>query len=217
VGGDGLARRVAELSSPVYMVGVQASMRALVERALYGPLARANRLSSLRAIKRAVALPWFSFCEANSAAELDCWERAGGALEAELETLRTQCLQKPPGIVAAAATLWQWRVGQASGSSMWSSLGIPGWWLGGVWIHPAVRGMGLGDRLTEMVESRSSTLGHTEIFLNVRVSNSAAITLYNKRGYQVEQQASWRLAIEKHLAGVGHPAPQIVMRKSLAM
>lgn len=53
-------------------------------------------------------------------------------------------------------------------------------WIATIAVSPTVRRMGLGNRLLEKAES---VVGVPSMRLSVRVSNSAAIQLYQKRGY----------------------------------
>lgn len=53
-------------------------------------------------------------------------------------------------------------------------------WIATIAVSPTVRRMGLGNRLLEKAES---VVGVPRMRLSVRASNSAAIQLYQKRGY----------------------------------
>lgn len=50
-------------------------------------------------------------------------------------------------------------------------------------VDPRVRGLGLGRRLLVAAESAAAARGATEMSLEVRVDNAAAIGLYERAGY----------------------------------
>lgn len=50
-------------------------------------------------------------------------------------------------------------------------------------VATAARGQGLGDRLLQRLESMARAYGLTELRLEVRKDNAAAIALYERRGY----------------------------------
>jgi len=51
-------------------------------------------------------------------------------------------------------------------------------------VAPSARGQGLGDRLLQRLEAIARARGLTEMRLEVRQDNAAAIALYERRGYQ---------------------------------
>ena len=51
-------------------------------------------------------------------------------------------------------------------------------------INPAHQGKGLGNQLLEKIIFQNKTIGVTVMTLEVRVSNKAAINLYEKRGFK---------------------------------
>lgn len=57
--------------------------------------------------------------------------------------------------------------------------------LGNVAVSPAVRGEGIGGALVDAVLEAITARGATECFLEVRVSNEAAQSLYRQRGFAV--------------------------------
>lgn len=52
-------------------------------------------------------------------------------------------------------------------------------------VAPAARGLGLGARLLAAVEEAARARGRSELRLEVRIDNAAAIALYQKHGYRV--------------------------------
>ncbi|WP_205740863.1 GNAT family N-acetyltransferase [Haloactinopolyspora alba] len=52
-----------------------------------------------------------------------------------------------------------------------------------VWVAPAARGRGVGDRLIEAVVSWATTFGATALRLSVVPANEAAIALYRRHGF----------------------------------
>lgn len=51
-------------------------------------------------------------------------------------------------------------------------------------VAAAARGQGLGDRLLQRLETIARTYGLSELRLEVRKDNAAALTLYERRGYR---------------------------------
>ena len=51
-------------------------------------------------------------------------------------------------------------------------------------VAPDRRGEGLGKRLMEWLETQAEKLGAEKLFLEVRVSNTPAISLYQGRGFE---------------------------------
>ena len=54
-----------------------------------------------------------------------------------------------------------------------------------LWVDPADRGHGVGDRLVEFVRQWAITDGATRVELAVRADNVAAIGLYERHGFRV--------------------------------
>lgn len=53
-----------------------------------------------------------------------------------------------------------------------------------MWVHPAARGRGVGDRLLAEVERWAAAKGAHTLRLAVAAGNSAAIGLYSRHGYR---------------------------------
>jgi len=65
----------------------------------------------------------------------------------------------------------------------------PDWELENIVVAPEARGKGIGTRLMEGLLARASQTNGGSVFLEVRESNAAAISLYKKLGFQ---QTGWR-------------------------
>jgi len=65
----------------------------------------------------------------------------------------------------------------------------PDWELENIVVAPEARGRGIGTRLMEGLLARASQTNGGSVFLEVRESNAAAISLYKKFGFQ---QTGWR-------------------------
>lgn len=53
-----------------------------------------------------------------------------------------------------------------------------------MWIHPDRRGLGLGRRLIEHLESVARTMGHASVVLDTNEVLVEAITMYERSGYR---------------------------------
>jgi len=63
-------------------------------------------------------------------------------------------------------------------------------WLHAMYVWPACRGMGVGDRLAEVVCERARAAGAKELSLLVRRDNRAAIRLYEKHGFRAAEEST---------------------------
>ncbi|HWR11156.1 MAG TPA: GNAT family N-acetyltransferase [Rectinemataceae bacterium] len=63
-------------------------------------------------------------------------------------------------------------------------------WLRSIYVWPASRGLGIGDRLVETVREKARAIGAKELSLIVRRDNKAAIGLYEKHGFRVAEDPS---------------------------
>ena len=73
-------------------------------------------------------------------------------------------------------------------------------------VDTAYRGRGIGEMLLTAVHEQAKRLGAERILLEVRVSNTPAIALYKKHGYE-------KIAIRKNYYGNGEDAD--IMEKKL--
>lgn len=191
-------------------------LAGFARRGVQAVLARSNRFAVLRFAKRRLGGMAFSVHGLDSITTLDCWQQDGWVREPQSSWLRTCLASEPPSVVCVVASARRWCLGQGYVSRMWEHLGVPGWWLGGVWVQPLARGMGLGERLVALAESQAAAIGVREVRTNVATSNHAAVALYGKRGFVFDDCPEWRRAIEAHYEAVGSPEPQTVLRKDLA-
>lgn len=53
-----------------------------------------------------------------------------------------------------------------------------------MWLHPAVRGHGLGRQLLDTLEKAARELGHREVRLDTSAYLNEAVTLYRTAGYR---------------------------------
>ena len=73
-------------------------------------------------------------------------------------------------------------------------------------VDTAYRGRGIGEMLLTAVHEQAKRLGAERILLEVRVSNTPAIALYKKHGYE-------KIAVRKNYYGNGEDAD--IMEKKL--
>ncbi|RIX49609.1 MAG: GNAT family N-acetyltransferase [Rhodocyclales bacterium GT-UBC] len=73
----------------------------------------------------------------------------------------------------------------------------------GMGVLPQMRGQGIGHRLIERALDKALKKGIYRVELNVRSDNTAAISLYQQFGFQIEgqQRAAYRVG-EKHFDGL---------------
>jgi ribosomal protein S18 acetylase RimI-like enzyme len=53
-----------------------------------------------------------------------------------------------------------------------------------MWLHPDVRGLGVGTRLLDRLEAAAREAGHREIRLDTNERLTEAIALYERAGYR---------------------------------
>jgi ribosomal protein S18 acetylase RimI-like enzyme len=87
-------------------------------------------------------------------------------------------------------------------------------WVFNVEVRAWCRGFGIGEELVRYIEGEAIAAGATDLTLSVWETNSPAITLYRKLGFEpiVEPALETRLAAARALTG--HRS--VVMRKTLA-
>ncbi|HEY3359630.1 MAG TPA: GNAT family N-acetyltransferase [Polyangia bacterium] len=175
-----------------------------------------NDVALVRSLKRRVPVPGVRVRHLRTPRDATTWARWGWLPPGYPSELVAACCAHPPEHIAVLATWLAWEVGGAHGSPLWSQRGLPGWWLGGVWLHSALRGMGIGERLVAAVEEASVALGHDELLLNVAADNVTARRLYAKLGFADFEQPRWTDVIEAHFARFDCLRPQVLMRKRLA-
>jgi ribosomal protein S18 acetylase RimI-like enzyme len=171
-----------------------------LRRAFWRGIAWPNRLALVRSVKRRLGQRLFSLSVRNS-----------------LVGETAACAPDEPESSIGIDVSWLGRrVGRLCACRMWEHIGLPGWWLSGVWVHPALRGMGLAERLLNEAQREAARSGIAELWLNVDLANASAIALYRKLGYRAPSDDSYQLAIGAYHRQVGNPPEQLVLCKRLA-
>ena len=91
-------------------------------------------------------------------------------------------LQSGDHVVIGHATLGGADVGVVAGAPFPEREGAAG--LFGMWVAPAARGRGMGDRLVEAVVDWARVAGYARVVLDVGDTNVPAIRLYQSKGFE---------------------------------
>jgi len=92
--------------------------------------------------------------------------------------------------------------------------GAPGevWGISSMWVYWRFRGLGIGERLTEVACHRAALQGAAEIQLHVFNDNRRALGLYRKLGFTVVSEVA---TIDAQRVVAGSHRQRFLMRKSL--
>lgn len=166
-----------------------------------------GRIEAVRRARRRVMAPLLRVHSASyDAPELREWERRGwiGAGEACRLAAASAPREECGRAVLFVVTLGPWKVGRAALSPMWRHLGIPGIWVGGMVVEPAVRGSGVGRRLLdEIVRVASRLPGVGEIWANVREDNQVSLRTFRSAGFGLVPRPDWEARIAEHYLRCG--------------
>jgi L-amino acid N-acyltransferase YncA len=93
--------------------------------------------------------------------------------------------------------LWRGKIaGGCQAGPLLKSAGFEGWWALGLWVHPAMRGRGIGSSLVSSVIDEAERRGEERIYCHIGSTNYASLGLFRRLGFQ-EASRDLRSRIEE--------------------
>ena len=131
-------------------------------------------------IRRLAAGDWAAFRDVRLAALRDAPEAFGSTAEAAERVMEAEWRRRLEQRAVFLADVLNQRVGIAAGIAGDAHLGAE---LISMWVAPAWRGHGVGDRLVDAVLAWAVGQGFTSVSLWVATGNARAERLYARRGF----------------------------------